>query len=193
MKKITSILITTLFMMMLTACGSSANDLPKNETVNKGIEGKKIAVIYFSATGNTKTIAEMISKETGADIYEIIPSEAYTKEDLKYSDDNCRANKEQRDDSSRPEIANDLSKTSEYDVIYIGYPIWWGTVPRILQTYFEKYDLSNATIYTFCTSGGNGIDKSISDLKSWYPKLNIVDGKKLNNASQKDIEAFSNR
>lgn len=193
MKKIMALIITVLVMVMLTACGTSTDDLQKNEIAKEGSKSKKIAVVYFSGTGNTKTIAEIIAKETGADIYEIVPSEAYTNKDLNYNDDNSRANREQNDDSYRPKIANDLGATSQYDVIYLGYPIWWGTVPRIIQTYLEKYDLSNATIYTFCTSGSSSIDKSISDLKGWYPRLNIVDGKRLNNATQKDIEVFSNR
>lgn len=76
---------------------------------------------------------------------------------------------------------------------YILHPIWWGTVPRIIQTYLETYDLSNATIYTFCTSGGSSIDRSLSDLRAWYPTLNIVDGKRLNDASKSEIAGFCNR
>lgn len=74
-----------------------------------------------------------------------------------------------------------------------GHPIWWGTVPRIIQTYLETYDLSNATIYTFCTSGGSSIDRSLSDLRAWYPTLNIVDGKRLNDASKSEIAGFCYR
>lgn len=85
------------------------------------------------------------------------------------------------------------SATTEYDIVYLGHPIWWGTVPRIIQTYLETYDLSNATIYTFCTSGGSSIDRSLSDLRAWYPTLNIVDGKRLNDASKSEIAGFCNR
>ena len=223
MKK-TSILIISVFIMaILTACGSSADNSQKQETivkqpeatsmtvesdenvsetndtaedtkiVNNETDSVKIAVVYFSGTGNTKTIAEMIAEETGADIFEIIPTQAYTEEDLNYNDDNCRANKEQNDDTARPEISNDLSATTEYDIVYLGHPIWWGTVPRIIQTYLETYDLSNATIYTFCTSGGSSIDRSLSDLRAWYPTLNIVDGKRLNDAGKSEIAEFCNR
>lgn len=223
MKK-TSILIITVFIMsILTACGSSADNSQKQETivkqpeatsmtvesdenvsetndtaedtkiVNNETDSVKIAVVYFSGTGNTKTIAETIAEETGADIFEIIPTQAYTEEDLNYNDDNCRANKEQNDDTARPEISNDLSATTEYDIVYLGHPIWWETVPRIIQTYLETYDLSNATIYTFCTSGGSSIDRSISDLRAWYPTLNIIDGKRLKDASKSEIAEFCNR
>ena len=219
MKKITFLIIIVLVLAMLTACGSSVNDSHKKETdadlsettsssietseitseeknteiMDEESEGIKIAVVYFSGTGNTKAIAEMIADEAGADIYEIVPAQAYTDEDLNYNDDNCRANKEQNDDTSRPEIANDLGETTEYDVIYLGHPIWWGTVSRIMQTYLETYDLSDATIYTFCTSGGSSIDRSISDLKEWYPALNIAYGKRLNDATWEDIEEYCNR
>lgn len=152
MKK-TSILIISVFIMaILTACGSSADNSQKQETivkqpeatsmtvesdenvsetndtaedtkiVNNETDSVKIAVVYFSGTGNTKTIAETIAEETGADIFEIIPTQAYTEEDLNYNDDNCRTNKEQNDDTARPEISNDLSATTEYDIVYLGHP-----------------------------------------------------------------------
>lgn len=194
MKKISFLVIAALIMTMLTACGSSSDVLNTQEPTEKQneVDTVKVAVVYFSGTGNTKAIAEMIAEETDADIFEIVPAQAYTDADLNYNDDSCRANKEQNDNTARPEISNDLSATTEYDVIYLGHPIWWGTVPRILQTYLETYDLSGATIYTFCTSGGSSIDRSLSDLRGWYPALNIVDGKRLNDASNSDIKDFCN-
>jgi len=219
MKKITVLIFAVLVMAMLTSCGSLGSESNKkdiddelSETTNlpaeieesnseanaakqldEDTENNKVAVVYFSGTGNTKAVAEMIAGETGADIYEIEPVQAYTDEDLNYNDANCRANKEQNDDSSRPDIANDLKATTEYDVVYLGYPIWWGTVPRIVQTYLETYDMSGATIYNFCTSGSSSIDRSISDLKKWYPTLNIMDGKRLNDATKEDIKEYCDR
>ncbi|MCR5836443.1 MAG: flavodoxin [Lachnospiraceae bacterium] len=194
MKKLSFLAIAVFIIAMLTACSSSSKDLDTQKSNEKQSETSgKIAVVYFSGTGNTKVIAEMIAKETNADIFEIVPKQAYTDADLNYNDDNCRANKEQNDDAARPQISNDLSATTEYDVIYLGHPIWWGTVPRIIQTYLEKYDLSDATIHTFCTSGSSSIDKSLSDLKGWYPKLNIIDGKRLNGATESDIKDFCSR
>ena len=148
------------------------------------------AVLYFSATGTTAEIAKMIADETESDLFEIVPQIPYSSDDLNYNDDNCRANMEQNDDSARPEISNDLSVVESYDTVYLGYPVWWGTIPRIIQTFIENYDLSDATVYTFCTSGGSGIEKSISDLQTMYPDVNIVSGKRLNDATADDIHSW---
>ena len=145
-------------------------------------------VVYFSGTGNTRAIAEMIAEVTDSDLYEIVPEEIYTDDDLNYNDDDCRANKEQDDPDARPAIGNDLGQVTDYETIYLGHLIWWGTNPRIIQTFLDTYDLSNAKIYTFCTSGGSSIEQSVSDLRSNYPDLNIISGKRLNNATEKDIE-----
>ena len=102
----------------------------------------------------------MIADETESDLFEIVPQIPYSSDDLNYNDDNCRANMEQNDDSARPEISNDLSVVESYDTVYLGYPVWWGTIPRIIQTFIENYDLSNATVYTFCTSGGAVLKKA---------------------------------
>jgi flavodoxin len=152
--------------------------------------GSQVAVVYFSATGTTAEIAKMITDETESDLFEIVPQIPYSSDDLNYNDDNCRANMEQNDDSARPEISNDLSLVESYDTVYLGYPVWWGTVPRIIQTFIENYDLSDATVYTFCTSGGSGIEKSISDLQTMYPDVNIVSGKRLNDATADDIHSW---
>ena len=130
----------------------------------------------------------MIAEVTDSDLYEIVPEEIYTDDDLNYNDDDCRANKEQDDPDARPAIGNDLGQVTDYETIYLGHPIWWGTNPRIIQTFLDTYDLSNAKIYTFCTSGGSSIEQSVSDLRSNYPDLNIISGKRLNNATEKDIE-----
>lgn len=118
--------------------------------------------------------------------------EIYTSGDLNYNDDNCRAIQEMKDDSARPAIGNDLSAVSEYDVIYLGYPIWWGTEPRIIQTFMESYDISEATVYGFCTSGSSGIEQSISDLQELYPHMNIAGGKRLNNATEAEVKEWIN-
>lgn len=165
---------------------ASASEETDRSDVKEG--GGRTAVIYFSATGTTAQIAQLIAEEAGADIVEIVPETAYTAEDLRYQDDNCRANKEMNDDTARPAISSDLSRISEYDLIYLGYPIWWGTTPRIIQTFFESCDLSKATVYTFCTSGGSGVERSVEDLKSLYPDVNLVSGRRLNGASKADIK-----
>lgn len=158
-----------------------------DEVVLEEVFEVKTAVICFSGTGNTMAVAETIADVTGGDLFEIIPAEKYADEDLNYNDDNCRANKEQDDPDARPAIENNLSAVEEYDTIYLGHPIWWGTNPRIIQTFLDTYDLTDTTIYTFCTSGGSGIEKSISDLQTLYPDLHIVTGKRFNNASEEDV------
>lgn len=154
-------------------------------------DGKKsAAVVYFSATGTTKAVAEKIAASTGADIYEIVPKDAYSSADLNYHDDDCRANREMKDRSARPAIANDLAAVAAHDVVFIGYPIWWDTAPRIISTFIEAYDLKGAEIHLFCTSGSSGIDTSISDLRGAYPSLDIKNGRRLNGASASDIDAW---
>lgn len=212
MKKWLSIFLSSLMILTLTGCGSSSSESSKSDTskasqsakqksdtavskenssskekdTNSTSDNKENAVVYFSATGNTKGIAEQISDILNADIYEIVPEETYTDDDLNYNDDNCRANKEMNDDSARPAIKNDLSAVTEYKTVYIGYPIWWSTAPRIIQTFLDTYDLSGKNVYTFCTSGGSDIDQSINDLNSMYSLVNIVSGKRFSSSDSKD-------
>lgn len=140
-------------------------------------EEKEIAVVYFSVTGNTKTVAELLKDELNADIFEIIPMQEYTDEDLQYNDRNTRATKEQDDKNARPEIENDID-ISNYDIILLGYPIWWGDCPRIMQTFIETNKLNNKTVIPFCTSGSSSISGSESTLKN-YSDINWVLGKRL--------------
>ena len=137
---------------------------------------KASAVVYFSATGNTEKIAEKMAGILNADLYEIVPSETYTDEDLNYNDNSCRANQEMNDENARPEIQNDLSDVENYDTVYLGYPIWWGTAPRIIDTFLETYDLTDKNVYVFCTSGSSGIENSMKDLSK---KVNIIDGRRF--------------
>lgn len=132
--------------------------------VNEASEGKAL-VAYFSATGTTEGVAKKIAKASGGELYEIVPQEAYTSADLDYSNDNCRANKEMKDKNARPAIKGSIKNMVDYDVIYIGFPIWWGTAPRIVDTFVESYDFSGKTVVLFCTSGGSGISTASSDLQ----------------------------
>ena len=136
----------------------------------------KSLVVYFSATGNTKSLAEKIAKESGSDIFEIVPQQPYTSDDLNYSNSNCRANKEQNDESARPAISNKVENIERYDTIFIGYPIWWGTMPKIINTFLDTYDLSGKTVMPFCTSGSSGISSSVSAIKSACPNADVKNG-----------------
>lgn len=182
-----AILITLLSVLIITGCGTQKEN---NITTNNDTKiDKKIAVIYFSATGNTKEVAESIKDITGGELIEIIPLKEYTSADLNYNDSNTRATKEQNDSSSRPEIKNTINV--DYDVIYLGYPIWWGDVPHIILTFIDTYDLDGKTIIPFCTSGSSSIDNSLNTLKTYNKKINWVDGKRLTN-NKKGIENWIN-
>ena len=176
-KKIIIGILIGIFAIVLTGCSLKKEENMSSNNPNEVITNSNSAVIYFSATGTTKNVASKIASLSGSDIIEIIPKEKYTSKDLDYNND-CRANKEQNDSKSRPEIENEIDIT-KYDTIYLGYPIWWGTNPRIILTFLDKYDLTGKTIILFCTSGSSSIDKSISDLKSYNTNLNIKDGKRF--------------
>ena len=138
--------------------------------------GSNALVVYFSATGNTKALAEKIAAAADADLYEIVPEDPYTSEDLNYSDDNCRANQEMNDETARPAISGSIENLADYDTIFIGYPIWWGTMPRIINTFLDTYDLSGKTVMPFCTSGSSGISSSVSAIRSICPDANVTEG-----------------
>lgn len=155
----------------------NSSKIEENDTEN-------VAVVYFSATGTTKTVAQYIKDALNADIFEIIPKEKYSSEDLNWNNNNSRSTKEQNDKNARPEIANNIN-VSSYDVIFIGYPIWWGDTPRIIQTFMETHELSGKTMIPFCTSGGTGISTSEKTLKS-YTGINWISGKRLG-TSKNDV------
>lgn len=153
----------------------------------------KALVVYFSCTGNTKSVAEKIAQLTGADLYEIVPAELYTAEDLNYNNDSCRANREMNDTSARPAIGSKSIDISAYDTVYIGYPIWWGTMPRIINTFLDTYDLSGKTVMPFCTSGSSGISKSVSDIRAEEPTADVRDGLRASGSSDSSIDEWISR
>ena len=180
MKKIIVILFAFLGLFIITGC-----EVKKEETNDNIKLNGKAVVIYFSATGTTKSIAERIAKKSNSDIIEIIPKEKYSSADLNYNTD-CRANREQNDSSSRPEIENTID-ISKYDTVYLGYPIWWGTIPKIILTLLDSYDFTGKTIIPFCTSGGSGISGSVIDLRNYNSKLNIKDGRRFEQSDSDEV------
>lgn len=128
----------------------------------------KVLVAYFSCTNTTKELAEYAAEFSGADLYEIVPKDPYTEEDLAYYT-NGRADQEQNDPSVRPEISGEALDMSQYDVIVLGYPIWHGQAPRIISSFLESYDFSEKTILPFCTSHSSGIGSSAVNLHSLCP------------------------
>ncbi len=148
--------------------------------------GKKVLVAYFSATGTTKALAEYAADAVNGDLYEIVPQEPYTSADLDYGDKNSRSTKEMDDQSCRPAINGSVSDMSQYDIVFIGYPIWWGEAPRIVSTFMESYDFSGKTIVPFCTSGGSGIGSSAKNLHSLASdSATWLDGARLNSGSSR--------
>lgn len=121
-------------------------------------------VAYFSATGNTEGSAQHLQAVLGADLYEIIPAEPYSDDDLNYNASDCRANQEQNDPDARPAIDGSVDNMEGYEVIFLGYPIWWGDAPKIISTFLESYDFDGKTIVPFCTSGSSGIGNSAEPL-----------------------------
>ena len=125
----------------------------------------KILVAYFSATGNTKQLAENAAKALGADLYEIRPAKAYTSEDLNYNDEKTRATVEQKNDSARPELADKNAPIASYETIVLAYPVWWSQAPRIMDTFVESYDFTGKKMTAICTSGGSDIGSSADYLQ----------------------------
>lgn len=124
----------------------------------------KTLVAVFSASGVTKRVGEKIAEITGGDFFEIVPEEKYTSADLNYMNNRSRSSVEMNDPASRPGIAVSVAGMDSYDTVVIGFPIWWGVAPRIIETFLESYDFSGKTIIPFCTSGGSGVGKSDSAL-----------------------------
>ena len=148
----------------------------------------KVLVAYFSATGNTEGVAEIIADTTGGTLFEIVPEVPYTDADLNYSNDDCRANREQNDENARPAIANEVEDMASYDKVFIGHPIWWGDAPRIIDTFLESYDFSGKTVIPFCTSGSSGIDASVENLKTLATDATWLDGQRFaGNATQEAV------
>lgn len=156
------------------------------ETEALKTQGSKVLVVYFSATGTTEGVAEHIADGLNAEIYEIIPEEPYTDADLNYNDNNSRSTIEMNDPSSRPAISGSVENMEQYDIVFIGYPIWWGEAPRILSTFVESYDFSGKTVVPFCTSGGSGVGSSASNLEQLTSGAAWMEGHRLNGSDSQD-------
>jgi len=126
----------------------------------------KVLVAYFSVTNRTKGIAEYLADGLNADLYEVTPEDPYTEADINYNDSNSRTSIEMNDESARPTINGTVDNMDQYDVVFLGYPIWWGKAPKIMRTFVESYDFSGKTVIPFCTSASSGIGSSASDLEA---------------------------
>jgi flavodoxin len=150
----------------LIACAQknrTANDT-EIENQTQGENMKKVLITYFSCTGNTRSLAEQIAQASKAELYEIKPKIPYSSEDLNWRNNSSRSNIERNDPSSRPAISDKVENMEQYDIIFLGYPIWFGQAPNIIYTFLESYDFSGKTIIPFCTSGSSPIGSSASNL-----------------------------
>lgn len=151
----------------------------------------KILVAYFSASGVTKNAAEKLAKAANADLFEIEPVRPYTDADLDWTDKKSRSTVEMNDLSSRPEIAKKCENMGSYDVVFVGFPIWWYVEPRIIDTFLDSYDFSGKTVIPFATSGGSGLGKTAENFKKLLGENVIVkDGKMLTRASKNDVSGW---
>ena len=182
MKKF-SLLFAVAFALMLGACQNTNNT--SNESDEAAADStKKTLVAYFSASElrNTERVAKTLAEATDADLFEIVPEMAYTTEDLDWKDEQSRSTIEMKDSTARPGVVSKVENMDQYTTIYVGFPIWWYTAPRIINTFLEQYDLTGKTIIPFATSGGSEMGKSGEDLKkASAPSANwILPGKVLN-------------
>ena len=148
---------------------------------------KKILVAYFSASGVTAKAARKLSEAAGADLYEIKPKVPYSSADLDWTNKKSRSSVEMNDPTFRPAIAGKLEGMDQYDLVFVGFPIWWYVAPTIINTFLESYDFSGKKIVLFATSGGSGFGNTVSELKPSAPDAEIVEGKVLNKATKQEI------
>ena len=175
--------ITPLGNMIALPLNGGATETPSTPEPTNAPTQKRALTVYFSCTGNTKYLAEKVAKTAGTDLYEIVPEIPYTSDDLNYNNNSSRANQEQNDPDARPAISGNVENISDYDTIILGYPIWWGTIPRIINTFLESYDLSGKTIMPFCTSGSTSISGSVSAIRSAYPDITVTEGLRGTNST----------
>ena len=154
--------------------------------------GQKTLVAYFSCTGTTERIAGCVADALGADLYRITPETPYTADDLKYQNSGSRATKEQNDPSARPAIIGKVDNMADYDVVFLGYPIWFGQAPKILYSFVEQNDLGGKTIIPFCTSGSSGIGSSATNLSASADGATWLEGQRFGaGASEADVRAWA--
>ena len=138
---------------------------------------KRALVAFFSATDTTKRIASMLAKSIDAELFEIVPKELYTKQDLDWTDDNSRSTVEMKDKTCRPKIESHVRDIEKYDVVFIGFPIWWYREPSIIDTFIAEHDMDNKIIVPFATSGGSELEDTYKNIQKLAPKAKVEKGK----------------
>ena len=200
MRKVCSIFMVLMLWLSFTACSGNTNHeelsssaqpsgspssapeeesaLPKDSSSPEET-GAKSLVVYFSRSGNTEKVAEAIQSQTGSDIFEIVPAVPYSED---YDTVLTVAQAEQKADA-RPAISGSIEDIGQYDVVYVGFPIWWGDMPMILYTFFDDYDLSGKTVALFCTSGGSGLSNTVNEVKALEPDATVTEGLHIGSSS----------
>ena len=173
---------------VLTVFAASACTQNKSQNI---MEKKKAVVVYFSATGTTRQVAEQIAKVADADICEIVPAKPYSSADLDWTNQQSRSSVEMNHPEVRPEIKALSVDVSKYDYVFLGYPIWWDLAPRTVNSFIETADLAGKTVIPFATSGSSAIANSVAVLKQSYPKIKWQTGKLLNHVSEKEMETWA--
>lgn len=152
----------------------------------------KMLVAYFSASGVTKGVAEKLAKVAGADLFEIVPEQLYTNDDLNWNNKHSRSSVEMSDRSCRPEISSRVSDMAQYDVVLVGFPVWWYREPSIIDTFMEMYDFGGKTVVPFCTSGGSGLGETAGNIRALAKGADVRDGKRFSpGVSEEELKAWS--
>lgn len=178
MKKFLCALMMAVLALGITACGGAAEQsapapAAKTQTAAPAADGgKKILVVYFSHTGNTEKVAQLIQSKTGADIFKIETAAPYPS----VYRETTELAKQEKADNARPALKNKVENMAQYDVVFVGYPIWWYTAPMAVATFADSYDFSGKTVITFCTSGGSPISDSTPDINKWFKGANVIEG-----------------
>ena len=154
----------------------------------------KVLVAYFSSSGVTARLAETLAKAVGGDLFEIKPAVPYTDADLNWMDKTSRSTLEMKDRSCRPEIGEKLSNMADYDVVFVGFPVWWYREPSIIDTFVEEYDFGGKTLVPFATSGGSGIGDSGENMAKLAPGAKVDAGKKFSaSASESELRDWASK
>ncbi len=211
MKKPSFLLVALALLFSLAACGpdqrqddaapapevsspsqsDSAASAEGEEALEADSGESKILIAYFSATNNTEGIANYLSSILDADLVEIIPEQPYTSDDLNYNDSSSRSSLEMNDPDARPAISGSVDNMEQYDVIFLGYPIWWGEAPRIVSTFLESYDLSGKTIAPFCTSASSPMGSSAAKLQELTDGAVWLEGQRFSGgASAGEVQSW---
>ena len=210
-QKLGSLLLAVLMILSLAACSNKTNNTPAqtpsddtpsestpaqtpddtaNGEADNTTSGGKVLVVYYSASGNTKRVAEDIAEAAGGDLFEIVPTEVYTSDDLNWTNSDSRVSREHDDESLRdvPLTTNEVENWDDYDTVFIGYPIWWGIAAWPVDTFVKNNDFTGKTVIPFATSSSSGMGQSGTLLSEMAGTGDWQDGQRFSSgASQSDV------